>query len=142
MAAANEAINHARNDNALAAAPDIVNEAEQKLNQARAAADSGDNTAAVRLANEAKADVELADATAQNMKAQKAAESVHSDITGTPTSGSKIGEGRHEQVVGFGRCRRLPNLSSARSRKTPIGDLRFAHRGHDARAAGTGAPVG
>jgi Domain of unknown function (DUF4398) len=81
IAAANEAIIHARNDNALSAAPDLAMEAERKLTQAQTAAKSGDNTTADRLANEAKADAELADATAQNMKSQQAAQTVHSDIT-------------------------------------------------------------
>ena len=81
MAAANEALAHARNDNGLSAAPDAVLEAEQKLTQAQQAAKSGDNTTADRLANEAKADADLADAKAQNLKAQQAQQALHSDIT-------------------------------------------------------------
>jgi hypothetical protein len=81
IAAADEAIGHARRDNGLAVAPDIVNEAQQKVSQARSAANSEDNATAIRLADEAKADADLADATAQNLKAQQAAQTVSSDIT-------------------------------------------------------------
>jgi hypothetical protein len=80
IAAANDAISHARADNGLGAAPDIVNEAEQRSNQAQAAAKDGDNETAIRLANEAKADADLADARAQADQSEKAAGAVNSDI--------------------------------------------------------------
>jgi len=80
VAAASDAISHARADNALGASPDIVNDAEQRLSQAQAAAKDGDNETAIRLANEAKADANLADATAQADQAEKAAGTVNSDI--------------------------------------------------------------
>jgi hypothetical protein len=80
IAAANDAINHARADNALGASPQMVNEAEQRLSQAQAAAKSDDNETAIRLADEAKADADLADATAQASQAEKAAQTVNSDV--------------------------------------------------------------
>lgn len=80
MAAASEAINHARSDNALASAPQIIADAQQRYNQAQTAANSGDNEAAIRLANEAKADADLADATAQATQSEQAAQTVNSDI--------------------------------------------------------------
>jgi TRAP-type mannitol/chloroaromatic compound transport system substrate-binding protein len=80
IAAASDAISHARADNALGASPDIVNEAEQRLSQAQGAVKDGDNETAIRLANEAKADADLADATAQADQAEKAAGTVNSDI--------------------------------------------------------------
>jgi hypothetical protein len=81
LGSAGEAINHARADNGLAAAPDIVAEAQQKLAQARTAAQNGDNAAAIRLANEAKADADLADATAQAARAREAASAANSGNT-------------------------------------------------------------
>jgi hypothetical protein len=80
MGAASDAVNHARSDNALGAAPDVMNEAQQKLSQAQSAENAGENALAVRLAAEAKADADLADATAQTARAQKAAQQVNSGI--------------------------------------------------------------
>ena len=80
IASATEAINHARTDNALAAAPQFMGEAQQRLAQAQAAINDGDNKTAIRLADEAKADAELADAMAQTAKAENAARTVNSDI--------------------------------------------------------------
>jgi hypothetical protein len=74
------AATHARNDNALAAQPQIMQEAQQRLDQALTAANSGDNRTAIRLADEAKADADLADAAAQADVAEKAAQTVRSDI--------------------------------------------------------------
>jgi sRNA-binding protein len=79
-ACANDAISHARADNALGATPQMVNEAEQRLGQAQAAAKDGDNETAVRLADEAKADANLADATAQASQAERAAQAVNADV--------------------------------------------------------------
>lgn len=77
---AGDAITHARNDNALAAQPQIMQEAQQRFDQARMAADNGDTRTAIRLADEAKADADLADAAAQADVAEKAAQTVRSDI--------------------------------------------------------------
>lgn len=78
LGAAGEAIDHARNDNGLNAAPRILVEAQQKLGQGQAAAKNGDNASAIRLATEAKADADLADATAQAAKARESALAVGS----------------------------------------------------------------
>jgi hypothetical protein len=80
IAAANDAISHARADNALGASPQMVNEAEQRLSQAQAAAKDDDNETAIRLADEAKADADLADATAQAAQSEKAAQTVNADV--------------------------------------------------------------
>jgi acyl-CoA thioesterase len=80
LSAANESITHARTDNALVAAPETVNEAQRLLSQAQKAQNSGDKAQALRLANEAKVDGDLADATAQAAKAHQAAQVVNSDI--------------------------------------------------------------
>lgn len=81
IAAANDAISHARADNALGASPQMVNDAEQRLSQAQAAAKDDDNETAIRLADEAKADADLADATAQASQAERAAQAVNSDVS-------------------------------------------------------------
>jgi Domain of unknown function (DUF4398) len=80
IAAANDAISHARADNALGESPQMVNDAEQRLSQAQAAAKNDDNETAIRLANEAKADADLADATAQASQAERAAQAVNADV--------------------------------------------------------------
>jgi hypothetical protein len=80
IAAANDAISHARSDNALGASPQMVNDAEQRLSQAQAAAKDDDNETAIRLADEAKADADLADATAQASEAERAAQTVNADV--------------------------------------------------------------
>jgi hypothetical protein len=80
LGAANDAVAHARDDNALAASPDVAAEAQQRLVQAQTALNNGDTATAIRLANEAKADADLADATARAAQAQKASSAVQSDI--------------------------------------------------------------
>jgi len=80
IAAANDAISHARADNALGTSPQMVNDAEQRLSQAQAAAKDDDNETAIRLADEAKADADLADATAQASQAERAAQTVNADV--------------------------------------------------------------
>jgi hypothetical protein len=80
IAAATDAANHARTDGALAAAPDIMADALQKLSQAQTAAKEDDRKTAIRLANEAKADADLADATSQAARAEAASQAVNSDL--------------------------------------------------------------
>lgn len=81
IAAANDATDHARTDGALATAPDTMADAFQKLNQAQAAAKDGDRKIAIRLANEAKADADLADATSQAVRAEAASRAVNTDLS-------------------------------------------------------------
>jgi hypothetical protein len=80
LGSASTAISHARTDNALAAQPQIMQEAQQRFDQAQAAADKGDTQTAIRLAEEAKADADFADSAAQAAKAEQAAQAVRSDI--------------------------------------------------------------
>jgi hypothetical protein len=80
IAAANNATEHARIDGALAAAPATMADALQKLSQAQAAAKDDERETAIRLANEAKADADLADATSQAARAEAASQAVNSDL--------------------------------------------------------------
>jgi len=80
IAAANNAADHARTDGALAAAPATMADALQKLSQAQAAAKDDERETAIRLANEAKADADLADATSQAARAEAASQAVNIDL--------------------------------------------------------------
>jgi hypothetical protein len=80
LAVANDAINRARTDGALGAAPQSIANAQQKLAQAQDAAKAGQKEAAIRLADEAKAEADLADATSQAAQAENAAQQIGNDI--------------------------------------------------------------
>lgn len=80
IAAANAAVNHARTDGALAAAPDALLNAQQKLDQAQTAAKNDDGKTAIRLADEARAEADFADAKSQAVRAEKAAHAINSDV--------------------------------------------------------------
>jgi hypothetical protein len=79
IALATESVDRARTDGALQSAETPMLEAQRKLGAAQEAAARGENDKAIRLATEAKAEADLADATARAAEAERAAAAVKQD---------------------------------------------------------------
>jgi hypothetical protein len=80
MATAQSAVEQAEQSDAADHAALELRNARQKLEQAQAAMDSGDRTLALRLAEQAAVDAELAEAKSRSSRAQQAVDEVQASI--------------------------------------------------------------
>lgn len=91
MADAETALRAAEQVNAGDQAPLDMRTAREKLEKARAAMRDGDHLAARRLAEDAAADAQVAEAKARNARAQALADAIRADIEALREEGARAG---------------------------------------------------